>query len=599
MRRISTGVGGLRDTGGQLCCMLVGAVCVLGVALNWNVHGEERPWEAPDLMPVQTRTVEQHDPIVLIASNRAPATLVAYGLEGVRDRELREALAWLESCLEAASGVAVSVRYPFSGRLSEIEGPAVVIGNSPELASISLSGESMPAEGFMIRTAPDRVYIVGHDATINKENSAYSFGTVWGITEFLERFVGVRWYYPGDAGRDVPRVSTILVPPTCIASFPQSRRRKAWRQSIAFLREGNSWPVSVRVHASSWGSGRAYRESLPEVFELLEDGERNYGMPCFGSEASIAVLLEMVAREMAGGSTPLDVRGHVLTISPPDAPIRCHCEHCRPFWDHKAGRFGTASPIMTRFVNRVAAEALTRWPELKIIYLPYANYTDVPAGLTFPPNVQVQLCGMPGLARYSDPQILAREEANIAGWFKASGQPLQMWHYSCWPAIFTRACFQYPHVIRRHYESNRGRIIGTFINGPDYGGGQYRQDYWPRFHLTLYCWMKLLWEPSFDVDAAIDVYCERMFGPGAESMRTLINLQIEGWESVRWPDVRFTREALYATGYTPKRISRIKGLLADARQRIGDSAPYADRFRYVAAPFAAFFAEADAAHATD
>ena len=52
----------------------------------------------------------------------------------------------------------------------------------------------------------------------------------------------------------------------------------------------------------------------------------------------------------------------------------------------------------------------------------------------------------------------------------------------------------------------------AFINGVG--------DHWPRQHISLYCWMKCLWNPDFDVDAAVDEYCQRMYGSAAKTMRT-------------------------------------------------------------------------------
>ena len=72
------------------------------------------------------------------------------------------------------------------------------------------------------------------------------------------------------------------------------------------------------------------------------------------------------------------------------------------------------------------------------------------------------------------------------------------------------------------------RPVGSFINGEG--------DHWPRQHLSLYCWLKVLWNPAFDVDAAVEGYCRNMFGPAtAAEVRELVHMQIDGWEKSRWP----------------------------------------------------------------
>ena len=66
-------------------------------------------------------------------------------------------------------------------------------------------------------------------------------------------------------------------------------------------------------------------------------------------------------------------------------------------------------------------------------------------------------------------------------------------------------------------------------------------DHWPRQHISLYCWLKVLWNPAFDMDAAIEEYVRRMYGPAADPMRELVKMQTEGWEKARLPGGRFLR----------------------------------------------------------
>src|SRR5262249_38719457 len=159
------------------------------------------------------------------------------------------------------------------------------------------------------------------------------------------------------------------------------------------------------------------------------------------------------------------------------------------------------------FVNKLAVEVKQRWPDKTVIYLPYLNYTLAPDGLKFPGNVEVQICGMPGLAQYKEPKIAAEDQANIDKWMAISGRKVQNWHYDCWPEDRTKAPYQYPHVAQAFYRANRDKTIGSFINGD--------HDHFPRQNISLYCWMKLMWNPEFNVDDAVAQFSARMFGPAA------------------------------------------------------------------------------------
>jgi hypothetical protein len=51
-------------------------------------------------------------------------------------------------------------------------------------------------------------------------------GAAWAVADFLERFVGVRWYWPAKAaGRSVPRQSSLVIPPVHYSDWPVFRQR--------------------------------------------------------------------------------------------------------------------------------------------------------------------------------------------------------------------------------------------------------------------------------------------------------------------------------------------------------------------------------------
>ena len=211
------------------------------------------------------------------------------------------------------------------------------------------------------------------------------------------------------------------------------------------------------------------------------------------------------------------------------------------------------------------------------------NYTLAPDGVTFPDNVEVQLCGMPGLAMYKEPDVAKSEQENIDKWVKLTGRKIQNWHYSCWPDDRTPAVYQYPHVAREFYQKNKDKTVGTFINGVG--------DHWPRQHVSLYCWLKVLWNPEFDVDAAVDEYCRRMYGPAAGTMRELVKLQTDAWEMGRLPGGRLSAKGIHEYTYPRKHVVRMQELLARANQQAVGDELILKRLAYYAGPFQEFFRE--------
>jgi len=546
---------------------------------------------ADDLNPVTFKKAPSHAPVVFVKDGK-PLGKICLVAEKP-DRTLGLAVKELRECIKLATGAELPVVR------GKIETPAIVIGDCDAAAKLGLVGSKMPVEGFAIKTAADCVFIVGHDGPV-PGGGAFSTGTAWGVLEFAERFVGVRWYWPADKdGRSIIPMKDFVVEPVSLTDAPVFRKRVIWPpcgepwhgkgQALGplhtKLRHGDSWPIQLVVHSPNWSRVQEYRDNRPEVYQLKSTGERNYNVLCYGHPKTLQSYLEQIERLVKGEKANLGVRGKAITVSPADVELSCCCEYCRKLWDTEGGQYGAASKVMATFVDKLAREVQKRWPDkgYTIIFLPYLNYTSAPEGFKFPDNVEVQICGMPGMAAYKEPAIRDSEQRNIDKWVEASGRRVQNWHYSCWPAHKTKAAFQYPHVVKEFYQKNRDKVVGTFINGV--------KDHWPRQHISLYCWMKCLWNPDYDVDAATDAFCERMFGPAAKTMRELVGMQIDGWEKSRWPGGRFSPKGVYGASFPRDDVLKMEALLKKAREEAKGDELATTRLDYCAPALEAFFQE--------
>jgi len=561
-------------------------VAVLLVAVS--TFGAQ-PWKAKDLLPVTVKRTPKHKPVVLVKDGKPLATIcgIGKGIEPARD---------LQTWIRATTGAELPiVRDKFVT-------PSIVIGDCAEARAIGLDSSTMPVEGFAIKTTADSVFIVGN------RYHKFASGHRWGVNEFAERFLGMRWYFPRatpegeEIGQSFVKRPDLVVPPAWIEDAPAFRMRTMWppwsnswqgkginlMKIQGFLRSGNSWPINLKVHQPFWQNHEELIKDRPEVFQLRKDGRRQHEVICYGHPRTLETYLEGIQNSIDRKKPYYaPIHGKAITVSPADVELACYCEFCRKLWDDKGGQYGGASKVMATFVDKLARQVKTRWPDkgFTVIFLPYLNYTTAPDGFTFPGNVEVQICGMPGLASYKEPAIRDSEQANIEKWIEISGHKVQDWHYNVWPAHKTKAAYHYPHVSKDFYLRNRDKTIGTFING-DF-------NHWPRQHISLYCWLKVLWDPDFDVDAAMDVFCERMFGRSAKTMRELLRLQVDGWEESRWPAGRFSPKGIYETSFPPARIEKIKALFAEARKRAAGDSLVIARLDYYEPALKDFYAEAD------
>lgn len=534
------------------------------------------------LNPVTVKKPATHKPVPLFSDGVAKATICL--MDEKPSRATMTAVKELQTCIKLAGGAELPVS---KGEL--IDGPAIVIGNSPEVKAVTgLDGSAMPIEGFAIKTAENRVFIAGND-----DPATQSSGTAWGIYEFLERVVGVRWYWPAQhGGRSVVNRTDLSVAPLWIEDAPVFRMRTIWPSNHpglgalhASLRSANTWPVKLVVHAPhGWGKNEDFVKNRPEVFQLSKDGKRANIMLCYGNKRTLETYLELIEKHYdKGEKVDLGIVGDAITVSPWDAEVACYCEDCRALWDENGGSYGTASRILETFVAKLAREVKKRWPDKTIIYLPYMNYTMASGTVQFPDNVEVQLCGMPGLALYKEPAIRKQFQDNIDKWRELTGRKVQTWEYSCWPEDRVQAPYHYPHVIQSYYQENKDKIVGSFINGV--------KDHWPRSNWSLYCWLKCLWNPDFDVDAAAEEFCERMFGPASGPMKELLDLQISRWEDSRFPSGALSAEGVYSEAFPPAMVKKMTGLLDQARELAADDPLVMQRLEYYSTPFPGFIKE--------
>lgn len=544
---------------------------------------------ADDLNPVQFKAAPLHAPVVLVKGGQPQARISVMVPQAQISRTLAQAIADLQDCIHKATGAKLEVVY------GPVQGPALVIGDCPAAAQQGLGGANLRIEGFAIKTAPDAVFIVGNDVEVAP--GIVSTGTAWGLYEFLERFVGVRWYFPTEIGCSIPSSPDLVIPLVWLEDAPVFRKREIWppcgnpwngtgiqlTPHHTRLRAANTWPTLLVVHSPhDWD--RFYRETRPECFQLRSDGQRDFSMLCYGNPRTLETYLENIEAHFdRGEAAHLGIQGNAITVSPNDAEVACYCADCRRLWNPAGGPYGSASRVVAQFVANLAEAVKKRWPGLRIIYLPYLNYTQAPEGIQFPDNVEVQLCGMPGLAQYKEPAIAAWEQANIDRWVELTGRSIQNWHYSCWPENRTKAPYLFPHIVQEFYRKNRGKTVGSFINGEG--------DHWPRQHLSLYVWLKVLWNPDFDVDAAIAEYCRRMYGPAASTMQELVTMQINGWEQSRWPEGKLSPRGIYEVSYPRADVVRMETLLNRAREEVQGDELARQRLDYFATPFADFFRE--------
>ena len=174
---------------------------------------------------------------------------------------------------DGAPGAAAFAASEATNFLSRVLGTAVPVVSRPTgkgVASLVLGSnawsvaagavpEGSARDGFRIRAVGDGVYIVGNDDDVDvpalmrrgAHNARFRSGTLFGVYEFLERFAGVRFYFPGEMGTVVPRTRRIAA---------RARSRSAYRVAPVFSlhirrkmpRRAEIWYNSRKIEGAIW-----------------------------------------------------------------------------------------------------------------------------------------------------------------------------------------------------------------------------------------------------------------------------------------------------------------------------------------------------------
>jgi hypothetical protein len=586
-----------------------------------------------DLTPVRTLEIPKHPPVVLVRDGVAEAKV--YVAEAKPRKNIGILVQELVESVKLTTGATLEVIRHSPAPTPSGGVPLIIIGDCDASRAAGIDAAKITVEGFVVKTTSDRVFLVGSTMPIPDLGgwppSFGNDGTAWAVADFLERFVGVRWYWPlGLNGRSVVETKTLAVNPAHYSDEPVFRKREyfppggfskkdggwspLWYDNkapgpteraipagidfvdlttcLAGLRQGFSWPYLIKVHDPQqiWKNQKLI-DHHPDMFSKGKDGKPCFSMLCYSSQKTFDFLIagcEAVWDKKQHNLPNWDnhyvtwVTGTSVTVSPFDMPLDCACEACQA-----SLKDGGPSKHMCRFVKKMCEEVKRRWPDKKVMFLPYWNYTWPAEGVQFPDNLEIQLCtsttGLPRNLQGLDKGL----EWKISAWNKITHDKIQTWEYTG-ATNRTYAMYQFPHILKEYYSRNRDLIAGSFINGGCLND-------WAVYSITHHCWMKILWNPDVDVDAIMDVFCERMFGKASKLARELLRIECDRYEKSSIPpgtgDGRENTGGIRAM-FPQKVVAEMAQLWAQARQELKDDPVALQRFEYFTWTFEHFLKEA-------
>ena len=331
-----------------------------------------------------------------------------------------------------------------------------------------------PPNASLLRAQGNVLYLAGRDGGNAPLLDDTSAGTLFAVYEVLERFLQVRWLWPGELGTFVPRRATLAIPATDLQFAPPLAHTRVrfgglmisptgWSSPEArdrFAQENLQW---LRRHrfargiSLEYGHGfeayhKRFGETHPEYFNRLPDGTRRSDPTYYGGEDRLIAmcvsepgLWRERVREWQETRTP---QKPWVNCAENDTCGKCTCERCRALdvagtidGDPKlspaeglkraekafaAGEpdwwrwLGSLSDRYAHFWLGVQAEARKVDPDATVLAYAYANYHKPPAKTRLNDHIVVAI--VPALMYPWTPEKRRAFREQWSGWAGAGAR---------------------------------------------------------------------------------------------------------------------------------------------------------------------------------
>jgi hypothetical protein len=496
---------------------------------------------------------------LVLARDGVPCAAVVTGADPV------PAVRFAASELAAFLGQAVDADIPVV-REAPADGVALLLGDQPAVRALGVDVSTLPRDAFVIRSGGNVIAIAGRDDPamdpMRDLRGIHEHATLFAVYDFLERFVGVRFYFPGPIGTVVPDTPTLTVPGIDLYEEPDCDQRRIyagpgarWYEDLppkeisrAKLLAGLRFRRQTFYIPCCHGLARRcyaerFADTHPEWFALLPNGKRDTDMSLPGHHGHLCYLNEGLRDQIYRDSEafllgkPAEAVGMItrsgrpgydwnafqegyVDLCPQDGLGEsqwCQMPECKRYWDEgKQGEliWGLVADIAGRLKRNNIPGFATCFA--------YGAYRDVPS-VELPDNVLVQLC----IAGPWDDRIPSRRERNdalIKAWNqKCKAAKIWLWNYmnnyngqvpEGVPPIS-------PALIEQYYSRVGPQIRGAF-NESEIG-------YWLFNYINYYTFFRMMWNTETDVGQMLREHYDVMFGPAAETMGTFFATLEQIW----------------------------------------------------------------------
>jgi hypothetical protein len=314
------------------------------------------------------------------------------------------------------------------------QGARLFLGATRAAAKQGLSVSSDTANAFRIELVGQSLFILGDDSNGPvfgvQQNNHTRVGTLFGVYEFLEKRLGVRWIWPGELGEVIPPAHDIAVEKWDQHGRPAFLHAR-WRDRAAVMAPPEGWSsaktrakylhaqsVWLRRHRFAMGLNMDMAHSFtnwwdrfskdhPEYFNLLPDGTRRSDPTYYGGHKTLVSMSvgepSLWQQKVADWLAQRSLQAPYIDASENDTDGRCVCEKCLALDEpdpaaavsfdrrvavarermakkdrHWTAALGSLSDRYARYYLALQREAEKHDPQAVVMGYSYANYVKPP-----------------------------------------------------------------------------------------------------------------------------------------------------------------------------------------------------------------------------
>ncbi len=428
---------------------------------------------------------------------------------------------------------------------------ALLIGDNELTRKLGVNVKSLPRDGYIIKSIGGTIVIAGMDDPDKKPDEQFKTGiwgqlhergTLFGVYDFLERFAGVRFYFPGDMGTIVQKNSNLKIPAMDIVERPDYTARSystydgKWpgQKSSTDYYDKNQAACRYRMQTEYIPNCHGLRDldyldrfgkTRPEYFAMMDNGVRHCnssltfpGQLCYSSgireeiykDAEAFLTGKPVESRIPGRKVwpPSGYQKGYFNTMPQDGLYFCRCPECQKHFS--GGDQATSDFLWDTTIDTALKLKGNKIPGY-VTMMAYTFYAPVPKR-DIPDNVLVMVAEL-GPWGEACTSTQKRDNQEIQNWTKKLGHKVWLWNYAGKfaslniPGIPTST----PRAVGNYYKSLSPYITGAYL--------QTKTDLFIFNHLNYYVFGKVCWDNSADVDKLLNEYYSLMYGPAAGHMK--------------------------------------------------------------------------------